>query len=279
MNLSDIFLNNGQLNWDAIGAIINIVLVTALVLITYWYAKKVSEQTKLMVRNGERNKILEGVQDVLTPMINHLEGEIKYIQNNNILWSKREGVGEFGPMYGGNEPIKRLFNASSAVLKDVIHKYPELKSKFNSHDNFREKLSELYAEIEREVRTPEFEEQLRVLLRTFNESIEGAKLDNLDSVERSIGYFIISKFTPERSTDSPVTLHDFWEEYREELLKFRGTTQIKELDKEIEGVLSQFKKLDKGLLEKIEEIREEYCIKYKFTKYEIDPKLREIEEW
>jgi len=256
MNLSDIFLNNGQLNWDAIGAIINIVLVTALVLITYWYAKKVSEQTKLMVRNGERNKILEGVQDVLTPMINHLEGEIKYIQNNNILWSKREGVGEFGPMYGGNEPIKRLFNASSAVLKDVIHKYPELKSKFNSHDNFREKLSELYAEIEREVRTPEFEEQLRVLLRTFNESIEGAKLDNLDSVERSIGYFIISKFTPERSTDSPVTLHDFWEEYREELLKFRGTTQIKELDKEIEGVLSQFKKLDKGLLEKIEEIRE-----------------------
>lgn len=279
MNLSDIFLNNGQLNWDAIGAIINIVLVTALVLITYWYAKKVSEQTKLMVRNGERNKILEGVQDVLTPMINHLEGEIKYIQNNNILWSKREGVGEFGPMYGGNEPIKRLFNASSAVLKDVIHKYPELKSKFSSHDNFREKLSELYAEIEREVRTPEFEEQLRVLLRTFNESIEGAKLDNLDSVERSIGYFIISKFTPERSTDSPVTLHDFWEEYREELLKFRGTTQIKELDKEIEGVLSQFKKLDKGLLEKIEEIREEYCIKYKFTKYEIDPKLREIEEW
>ena len=279
MNLSDIFLNNGQLNWDAIGAIINIVLVTALVLITYWYAKKVSEQTKLMVRNGERNKILEGVQDVLTPMINHLEREIKYIQNNNILWSKRGGVGEFGPMYGGNEPIKRLFNASSAVLKDVIHKYPELKSKFNSHDNFREKLSELYAEIEREVRTPEFEEQLRVLLRTFNESREGAKLDNLDGVERSIGYFIISKFTPERSTDSPLTLHDFWEEYREELLKFRGTTQIKELDKEIEGVLSQFKKLDKGLLEKIEEIREEYCIKYKFTKYEIDPKLREIEGW
>lgn len=280
MNLSDIFLNNGQLNWDAIGAIINIVLVTALVLITYWYAKKVSEQTKLMVRNGERNKILEGVQDVLTPMINHLEEEIKYIQNNNILWSKRGGVGEFGPMYGGNEPIKRLFNASSAVLKDVIHKYPEeLKSKFNSHDNFREKLSELYAEIEREVRTPEFEEQLRVLLRTFNESREGAKLDNLDSVERSIGYFIISKFTPERSTDSPVTLHDFWEEYREELLKFRDTTQIKELDKEIGGVLSHFKKLDKGLLEKIEEIREEYCVKYKFTKYEIDPKLREIEEW
>lgn len=275
MNLSDIFLNNGQLNWDAIGAISNIVLVTALVLITYWYAKKVSEQTDLMVKDRERNKILEEVQYVLTPTIHHLEKEIEYIQNNNILWSKRRGVGEFRPMYGGNEPIHRLFNTSSAVLKDVIHKYPELKSKFSSHDNFRDKLSELYAKIEKEVRTPEFEEQLRELLKRFNESKEGAKLDNSDSVERKIGYFIISKFNPERSTDSSEFLHDFWNEYRNDLLKFRDTTRIKEYDKEIEGTLSQLKELDEALLEKLETIREKYRVKYNLSKYEINPN----EEW
>lgn len=275
MNLSDIFLNNGQLNWDAIGAISNIVLVTALVLITYWYAKKVSEQTDLMVKDRERNKILEEVQYVLTPTIHHLEKEIEYIQNNNILWSKRRGVGEFGPMYDGNEPIHRLFNTSSAVLKDVIYKYPELKSKFSSHDNFRDKLSELYAKIEKEVRTPEFEEQLRELLKRFNESKEGAKLDNSDSVERKIGYFIISKFNPERSTDSSEFLHDFWNEYRNDLLKFRDTTRIKEYDKEIEGTLSQLKELDEALLEKLETIREKYRVKYNLTKYEINPN----EEW
>ncbi|MCW3137405.1 MAG: hypothetical protein N2V76_03090 [Methanophagales archaeon] len=275
MNLSDIFLNNGQLNWDAIGAISNIVLVTALVLITYWYAKKVSEQTDLMVKDRERNKILEEVQYVLTPTIHHLEKEIEYIQNNNILWSKRRGVGEFRPMYGRNEPIHRLFNTSSAVLKDVIHKYPELKSKFSSHDNFRDKLSELYAKIEKEVRTPEFEEQLRELLKRFNESKEGAKLDNLDSVERKIGYFIISKFNPERSKDSSEFLHDFWNEYRNDLLKFRDTTRIKEYDKEIEGTLSQLKELDEALLEKLETIREKYRVKYNLTKYEINPN----EEW
>ncbi|MCD6214548.1 MAG: hypothetical protein J7J46_06190 [Candidatus Desulfofervidus sp.] len=275
MNLSDIFLNNGQLNWDAIGAISNIVLVTALVLITYWYAKKVSEQTDLMVKDRERNKILEEVQYVLTPTIHHLEKEIEYIQNNNILWSKRRGVGEFRPMYGRNEPIHRLFNTSSAVLKDVIYKYPELKSKFSSHDNFRDKLSELYAKIEKEVRTPEFEEQLRELLKRFNESKEGAKLDNSDSVERKIGYFIISKFNPERSTDSPEFLHDFWNEYRNDLLKFRDTTRIKEYDKEIEGTLSQLKELDEALLEKLETIREKYRVKYNLTKYEINPN----EEW
>jgi len=279
MNLSDIFLNNGQLNWDAIGAISNIVLVTALVLITYWYAKKVSEQTDLMVKDRERNKILEEVQDFLTPTIHHLEKEIEYIQNNNILWSKRRGVGEFRPMYDGNEPIHRLFNTSSAVLKDVIYKYPELKSKFSSHDNFRDKLSELYAKIEKEVRTPEFEEQLRELLKRFNESKEGAKLDNSDNVERRIGYFIISKFNPERSTDSSEFLHDFWKEYRNDLLKFRDTTRIKEYDKEIEGTLSQLKELDEALLEKLKTIREEYRVKYNLTKYEINPKLREVEEW
>jgi len=50
------------------------------------------------------------------------------------------------------------------------------------------------------------------------------------------------------------------------------------LDKEIEDTLCQLRKLDEVLLEEIEEIREEYRVKYNFTKYEIDPKLREVEE-
>jgi hypothetical protein len=280
MKITEIFINDGQLNWDAIGIISDIVLVTALVVITYWYAKKVSEQTDLMVKKQERNKILEEVQDVLTPTIHHLKNEIEAIQNNRILWSKRGGVEEFGPRYSGDETIKRLFNVSSPVFKDVIHKDTDLERKFISHDNFREKLNELYGKIKEEVITPEFEAGLQGLVNKFNESGEGANLvDNFDEVKRSIGYFIISKFTPERSTDSSMPLHDFWEEYRNELLKFRDTPQIKELDKEIEGIISQLKELDEALLENIEKIREEYRVKYNFTKYEIDPKLRENEEW
>jgi hypothetical protein len=47
MNASDIFFNNGQLNWDAISTISNIVLVLALVIITGWYARQVRKQTIL----------------------------------------------------------------------------------------------------------------------------------------------------------------------------------------------------------------------------------------
>lgn len=273
----------GLLSWDALSTISNSILVLALVVITYWYAKKVGEQTDLMVKDREKNKILEEVQNVLTPTICHLEEkEIEAIQNNEIFWSKRGGVGEFGPMYSRYgrgetiETIKRLFNESSAVFKDVIHNDADLESKFVSHDNFREKLNELYAEIESEVKTPRLKERLKALIKEFNESRKENKLEmDFDEIVRIIGGCIING----RSITSNQQLIDFWEEYRNELLKFRDTPQIKELDKEIEGTLSQLKDLDEVLLEKIEVIREEYRVKYKFTKYDIGPKLREVEEW
>lgn len=273
----------GLLGWDALSTISNSILVLALVVITYWYAKKVNEQTDLMVKDRERNKILDEVQDDLTPTIYHLEKEIEAIQNNKIFWSKRGEVGEFGPMYGGNETIKRLFNANSAVFKDVIHKDTDLERKFISHDDFRKKLNELYVEIEREVKTPKLKERLKVLVKEFNESREEAyKLrgEHFEKPEQIFGNFIINfRYPIERSPDTIQSHIDFWEKYRDELLKFRDTPQIKELDKEIESILSQLKELDEKLLEKIEKIREEYRVKYNFTKYEIDPKLRENEEW
>ncbi len=272
MYLSDIFFDNGQLNWDAIGVISNIVLIAVLVAITYWYAKKVSEQTELMVKDRERNKILEEVQDVLTPTIHQLEKGIKAIQDDKILWYERGGVGKFWAGYGGKETIKHLFNTSSSTFKDVIHKYPELGNKFNSHDDLRKKLSELYAEIGSEVRTDEFAERLHVLVNVFEQSREEV---NLEWIE----YFVISKFTPEISTDSLAVLHDFWEEYKDELLKFRNTQQIKGLDKEIEDILSQLKELDTEILKRIKEIRDGCREEYNFTKYEIDSELRAVEEW
>ena len=48
MNISTIFFNNGQLNWDAIGTISNILLVLSLVVITGWYAYKVNVTTHVL---------------------------------------------------------------------------------------------------------------------------------------------------------------------------------------------------------------------------------------
>lgn len=282
MNITDIFFNNGQLNWDAISTICNIGLVAALVWITAWYAREVKRQTAIMVRDSERNKILEQVQDVLTPTIRFLKAGIEVIQDNKIFWY-RDTSGEsrfdngLSKLFEGN---KREWNAA---LRDFIGKNPSLETKYHSHNALYDELKAFYAKIEGKVKTPELTERLKVLKNNFNESREEAyrlRAEVFDESEHIfVNYIINFKYPIKRSPNTIDPCIDFWEEYRDELLKFRDTPQIKELDKEIEGVLSQLKKLDEALLEKIEAIREEYRLKYNFTKYEIDPKLRKEEEW
>ncbi|NQE45584.1 hypothetical protein C5S31_06150 [ANME-1 cluster archaeon GoMg2] len=276
MNITDIFFNNGQLNWGAISAIFTSILV----FITWWYFRK---QTTLKVKDRERNKILEEVQDVLTPTIHFLEAEMDAIQDNQIFWYRdRSGKGRF------DRRLSKLFYDNkkewSATVRDIFGKNPSLENKFHFHDALYDKLNEFYAKIEGEVETPEFTKRLKVLVSNFNKSKEEAyrlRVKDFDELERILlrNHIINFRYPIKRSPDTILPRIDFWEEYRDELLKFRDTPQIKELDKEIKDTLGQLKDLDEALLEKIEAIREEYRLKYDFTKYEIDPKLREVEEW
>jgi phage host-nuclease inhibitor protein Gam len=270
----------GLLSWDALSTISNSILVLALVLITYWYAKKVSEQTDLMVKDREKNKILEEVQDVLTPKIHLLETEIEAIRDNKILWYRNTSGG-----YDFNIGLSKLFydDKKECAVRDITGKFPDLGEMFSSHDALYDKVNNLYAEIEREIKTTKLKERLKALVNKFNESREEAyrvRGEFFDESERIFVKYIINfRYPIERSPETIQPCIDFWEEYRDELLKFRNTPRIEELDKEIEGILSQLRGLDGALLEKIAEIREKYRVKYNFTKYEIDPKLREVEEW
>ena len=282
-----IFLNWVVLNWnwDALGVICNSILVLALVLITLWYAKKVSEQTELMVKDRERNKILEEVQDVLTPTILSLKTEIKAIQDNKIFWKRYPSLVGFEK--GPSKLLTDNKKDRSGAVKDIFRKFPILEGRFSSHDSLCDKLNDFYAKIESEVKTPELTERLKTLVKEFNESREGSyriSKEHSENPDQIFVYCIINfRYPIERSSDStlpnitPLPNIIFWEKYKNELLKFRDTAQIKELDKEIEEVLTQLRKLDEELLGKIEEIREDYRVTYNFTKYEIDSELREFE--
>jgi len=272
MNATEILFNNGQLNWDAISTISNSILVAALVIITGWYAWQVRKQTILMEKDRMRNKILEEIQDVLTPTINSLEKEIEAIEKNEIFWYKSGEGGRF-------DELSKIYGDSSA-FKDVFRKFPDLEEMFLSHDNLYDKLNECYTEIEREIRTPELKERLKNLVNKFNQSREEAyKLRWNPDLERIFGNYVINKKDPKRSPNTIEPHIDFWEEYKDELLGFRNTPRVKELDKEIGNRLNQLKRLDSVLLDKIKEKREKYQEEYHFTKYEIDPKLKERDEW
>ena len=280
MNTTDIFFNNGQLNWDAISTISNIILVAALVFITWLYARQVRRQTILMEKDRMKNKILEEIQDVLTPTINHLEKETEAIKKNEIFWYKSGEEGIF-------EELSKIYSYSGA-FKDVFGKFPDLEEMFLSHDNLYGKLNGLYTEIEREIRTPELKERLENLLNTFyqskrEEAYERKLTENAyklrDNEREGIFWWIINDWTPKRAIHTLEPRIDFWEEYRDKLLEFRNTSRVKELGKEIENRLNELKELDGDLLDKIKEKREKYREEHHFTKYEIDPKLKELEEW
>ena len=283
MNSTEIFYNNGQLNWDAINTISNIVLVLALVLITGWYAHEVRKQTRLMIKDRERTKVLEEVQDVLTPAINHIESEIDAIQNKKIFWHRyTSGTCGFdsglerlfySAQYGS---VKSLFGRkSSGALKDILNKFSNLDSMFSSHDFLIDELNQFYEEIEKEIKTPELKERLEEMTKEFNKGKSATYRLTGEPIANAFGfygeYIINLEYTIERSPDSIQPPIDFWEENQDELLKFRDKPHIIEIHKQICKKVIQLKELDKEIFKKLVKIREEYRKEYNFINNEIEP--------
>jgi hypothetical protein len=266
MNITDIFFNKES--WTIISIILNIILAT----ITVWQA---NENRKLTIKDKIRPRILEEIQDVLTPSMQSLEKEIEAIRRSKIKWYRNTS----GRSYF-QEGISKLLNddkKGSDTFRDVIEKFPDLEKKFHSHDNLYDKLNDLYANIEEEIKTPEIIEHLETLINEFNKSRdESHKLrgEFIEKPYRTFMNFIINfKYQIEPDV---ISLHiDFWKEYKEKILKFSTTPQIKQSYQEIDYTLTQLKKLNEDLLDRMKTIREDYRKEYHFTKYEIDPKQKE----
>ena len=283
MNSTEIFYNSGQLNWDAINTISNIVLIAALVLITAWYVHEIRKQTRLMIKDRERTKVLEEVQDVLTPAINHIKSEIDAIQNKKISWHRYtsggcgfgSGLGRlyYSTQYGS---VRSLFDGtSSGALKDILNKFSDLDSMFSSHDFLIDELNQFYEEIEKEIKTPELKERLEEMIKEFNKEKSATYRLTGEPIANAFGfygeYLINLEYTIKRIPDSIQPPIDFWEEHQDELLKFRDKPHIIEIHKQICKKLIQLKELDDEIFKKLVKIREEYRKEYNFINAEIEP--------
>lgn len=270
---------SGELNWDSISILSNIVLVFALVIVTLWYASEVKRQTKLMVKDQKRHKILEEVHVVLTPSINSIISEIQAIQNNNIFWARYTSeecgfdVGLIRFFYDKRfGPIRSVFNGEiSGALIDISEKFPDLKRLFASHDSLIEELNQLYVLIEKEIETPELIGRIEKLIDMFNENIENSSLKAQNDSQLFVEYIINLKYLVKRMPNSIEPRIDFWEENRDELLKLRDNPLILETGEQISSKLSQLRDLNEKILKSIDKIREEYRKEYNFTDIEIEP--------
>lgn len=279
MNVTHIFLSNGQWNWDAIGTISSVILVAALVWINWRYLKKVNEQTELMIKDRKRKRILEEVQDFLTPTMHSLEDKIKAIQGNKIHWEIYTKDRAY--IIGLPKLLPDKIDYGSAIV-NITTKYSKLNTRLLSHDKLYNRLDELCDEIRSEIVGSEFKKRLRVLINGFNEKSDITKQltgDIRDKSENVYAAWIISEGIFDRSPDQNTPYFDFWDRYKDELLRFINTPRIQNHKRKIEDVLDQLKELNEKLLKEIKGIIGRYREEYDFTKYEIDPKLKELEEW
>ena len=282
MDITKISYINGYLNWDAISTISNIILVAALVFITWLYARQVRKQTKFMELDRMRNRILEVVQYVLNPLIASLYSELETIkEGESFCYSTQTGFGqEFSKFFNYEKDYSYAFR-DILTFRDVSF-FHKLRGELLSNDELSNKLNELYLkiveEITNEFRIDKFKERLKCMLNEFNQS----NPDKIETDARALNRFeelcrdyIICKCNPHDVYKAETELiANFMKKNKGELLKYRDLSRIDKLCKEIEEALKKFEESDRKLLERFQKRINKYRDEYRLNRKEISPFIR-----
>lgn len=282
MDITKISYINGYLNWDAISTISNIILVAALVFITWLYARQVSKQTKFMELDRMRNKILEVVQYVLNPLIASLYSELETIkEGESFCYSTQTDFGqEFSKFFNYEKDYSYAFR-DILTFRDVSF-FHKLRGELLSNDELSNKLNELYLkiveEITNEFRIDKFKERLKGMLNEFNQS----NPDKIETDARALNRFeelcidyIICKCNSHDVYKAETELiANFMKKNKGELLKYRDLSRIDKLCKEIEEALKKFEESDRKLLERFQKRINKYRDEYRLNRKEISPFIR-----
>ena len=278
MNITDIFLNIGQWNWDAISVI-------ALVVITAWYAYQVKKQTELLEADRKRKIILERIQAVINPFIRKIDSELDSIKKGKSFYFSTElGFGQKFILFFNDEALY------SSVFWDIMGKSPLskplLKHELRSNDKLSDKVNELYTTINEKLtsklESDNFNEHLKDWVDDFNLShpeVFGTETRALSELENLCKEFIICNWNLTNILQAGSELKtDFLKEFKDTLLKYRELPLMEELLNEIEDILNKFRKSDKKVLKQFNKIKEKYRKEQHLPEKEINPGIRKLEE-
>jgi hypothetical protein len=232
-----------------------------------------------------KTRIVNEIQEVLTPTKRSLEKEIDAIHKKDIFWHQQGEKERFGISWyqqGEKERFENLFKiySDSKAFNDTFKQSHDLEKMVQSHDTLYDELDRLYSEIEREISTHEFRTCIKTLLDKFNQSRVTPYRLTWDYFEAETIFesYIINKRTLKRSLNTIEPPIDFWAKYKDELMAFRDTYRVMVLDKEIENKISQLEASDKQILQTIAEKVEKYRVKYQLTEDDINSELQELKE-
>lgn len=264
-------------NLELLSAVADIVLVSALVGVTWWYARSAKRQAKtmndqavimrenieIMRKEGEKSKIIESCH-ILYPCYIQLNSDIGYLKNKKYGWD------------GRSWNIKKLWSSSFDSLR-YIHfkeKFSGITKKIEIHDKKVDKIKEKLKRLDKMIFTSDFEEECKKFIDKFNEKHEK---EIKDRKVRSPSYKAIPSLVEhiidnEDKVEKLRSYSDFWDEYRLELLKVRDEKSIK---REIEALYiysDELKEISFELKNDIERRLLNYKKKYNLTDNEIMPR-------
>lgn len=156
-NTTDIFFNNGQLDWNALSTITNTILVLALVIITWWYAREVKKQTEFM----KIDRAVEEMEKLVAPLHSKIEdlyhpifmnGTPSYSQHYHEyhqFWNEIRQAKYLGPDYLRSAIDNYLRNKSDEFVDDDDDtRDPSYKK---AEDELFKSIKKRYSELENEL--------------------------------------------------------------------------------------------------------------------------------
>ena len=156
MNITDVFFNNGQLNWDAISTIFNTILVGTLVIVTLWYANQVKKQTEFMKIDRlvkEMDKLVAPLYSKIGDKIIFQKGASGYIdsirprdQGYFRFWDEIKQTKYLGPDYL-RSAVDNYLRTKSYTVNDRTRDAPYEKAETELFEAIKKRYSELENEL------------------------------------------------------------------------------------------------------------------------------------
>ena len=184
MNSTDVFFNNGQLNWDAISTISNIILVFTLIVVTWRYAKQVKKQTEFM----KKDRLAKEMDKLVAPLHSKIGDTsifLKGVPHYNV-----HGFSKRDPEYSGFwDEIKRNKYLAPDYLRSAVNNY--FKNKSNepnerTRDTSYEKAeSELFEAIEKRHDKLQYELEEKTWIKSIKNGLLNLKLSYQSFREKS----------------------------------------------------------------------------------------------
>lgn len=220
-------------------------------------------------REKEKPRIQEVGEVVIYPLIGKLEGQKYYLKEGNFGWTEH--------YLKHVDRLTVFLDMEKLIYDDFKKAFPKTAAKIKEYDKKVEKLKEGMDKFADKIKSlPDFE---NAVLRKFEEYKSGANLSNASFFEpttKNLGYILENIINNRQKLGTSDAYNDFWNQYGEQLLKFREGVKVKNYNAEVEEKRKILLELSDSILGDLRAILNGYRKKYGITYKEVQAGKDEI---